>query len=127
MLTGEDQIVNLENFKSKQINKDSETGTYEIVDNETKSTHIAFIFEKDITKYPKERLDEFFTNYTMASKVNHPSILKYIGYSPKNFSNKPLPVLVTDLTQYKTLYSMIDSCTGDFKSSKFNSTKFIII
>lgn len=42
------------------------------------------------------------------SKLHHPSILNLIGYSPKNFSNEPFSVIVSEYSPNGSLNQIID-------------------
>ena len=41
-------------------------------------------------------------------KFSHPSILKFVGYSPKDFDNNSKPVLVTEFAENNSLYSILE-------------------
>lgn len=45
----------------------------------------------------------------LISKLDHMSVLKYIGFSPINFKNEPRPVMITELTSNRTLEEILKS------------------
>lgn len=110
MSSNQDDFINLENFKKKtQIKEDPDFSTCEIINKETSCKYIANIFKKDIKEFTKEKLAEFSNDFSFISKFNHPSIMKYKGYSPHDFKKNAHPVVITDMPKSETLYQVIES------------------
>lgn len=57
------------------------------------------------------------------SKINHPSILKFIFFSPHNYKNKQKPVIITELASNGTLSDFI----SEKPKIKLNATQKLII
>lgn len=61
------------------------------------------------------------------SQINHPSILKFIGYSPINFFNEPYPVIITEYSSVGTLCDLIELERRSMSNLKWDDTKKLII
>lgn len=59
-------------------------------------------------------------------KLNYPSVLKLIGYSPTNFDNEPDHVIVTEYLPNGTLYDILEMERKSQNTSKFDDTKKLI-
>ena len=55
--------------------------------------------------------------------LNHPSILKFIGYSPVNFENDPNPTIVIDYACNGSLRNIIDDEKNSLSPSEWTFTK----
>ena len=127
-MSNQDDIINLENFKKGiKIEEDPDISTYEISDKTENFKYIAYIFKNNIEKYPKEKLAEYSNHFSFTSKFNHPSILKYTGYSPIDFEKNLQPVVITNMSKAETLFQVIESRFTDLKSPKYDIRKYIII
>ena len=49
----------------------------------------------------------FQIDLIIISKINHSSVLKFIGYSPKDFKDRPRPVILTQYASNDTLEDLI--------------------
>ena len=63
---------------------------------------------------------------TITKSVNHPSILKFIGFSPVDFKGKNRPTLITEFMPNGSLRGIIDSCSNGFCPNEWDSTKILI-
>ena len=61
------------------------------------------------------------------SKLNHPSILKFILYSPYNFKNKPKPVIITEYAANSSLSQLIEHDRNNPKNRILDDTRKLII
>lgn len=60
------------------------------------------------------------------SSLNHPSILRFIGYSPVNFKNKPKPVIITEYAPNNSLEQIIELERKGISNYDWNDTKKLI-
>ena len=60
------------------------------------------------------------------SRINHPSFVKFFGYSPVDFDNKPFPILVMELYSNYSLSKLINSMRKGQKFIEWNDTKKLI-
>lgn len=89
-----------------------------------------FLAAKVSSEYTNDLSDENIKNQkrevTIISKVNHPLILKFIGYSPVDFHNEKKHVIITEFIKNFTLKSFID-CDQDSRASFYwNDTRKLI-
>ena len=62
----------------------------------------------------------------LMSKIEHPSILKFLGYSPKNFKGKDKSVIVTEYATNGSLFNMIQFEKQGRAPCGWNDTKKLI-
>ena len=112
-----DQSFDLNNFVLQNlIKEDSFIKIYQIKEKKTCEILHAKIFFKNY----------FIPNaFSQISKLNHPSILKYYGYSSIDSENKPNPVLIIEPTSNLRLSDLILSENTN-RNIKFNSTLKLI-
>lgn len=67
-------------------------------------------------KIAHKRLDSIYEdsnhisrNIDIISRLHHPMVLNFIGYSPINFKRKPKPVIITELSPNGSLADLINS------------------
>lgn len=75
-------IFDIKSFEKQQkISQVSMSEYYEISDEKTNDKYTASILLERINELSKQKLIEITTNLNMIMKLNHPTILKYIGFS----------------------------------------------
>lgn len=104
-----ESFIDLARFeKKKKIGKGSFGKVYKVEEKSTKQIYAAKIAIKKVDKNsPKEMLD-LSREVNIISKLEHPSILKFIGYSPVDFNNKSKPVIITELSTNGSLEQILD-------------------
>ena len=60
-------------------------------------------------------------------KLNHPSIIKFIGFSPTDFEGNCKPVLITEYIPNGSLSNLIKQEKQGLSNPKYNATKKLII
>ncbi|KAK8854434.1 hypothetical protein M9Y10_016996 [Tritrichomonas musculus] len=60
------------------------------------------------------------------AQLHHPSIIKFIGYSPVDFSNLPCPIIVTELCCNRSLYDTLNLIREEKTPSDWDDTKKVI-
>lgn len=78
------------------------------------------------TKNSKEALF-FFREINIMSFINHPSIIKFIGYSPNNFENDPLPTIIMELATNGSLRDLINMEIKGLTTYRYDDTQKLII
>lgn len=48
-----------------------------------------------------------FREVNLMSMLNHPAVLKFVGYFPTNFEGDPSPTIITELSTNGSLYDII--------------------
>lgn len=61
------------------------------------------------------------------SKLNHPSILKFICYSPINFKKKNKPVIITEFASNGSLKDLISAEREKINNPNWNDTRKLIV
>ena len=117
--------------KLKKIGKGSFGKVYIVKE---KSTGIIYAGKISISPIMDEQIDTdaklMVTNLqreiNINAQLNHPSILKFIGYSPVNFEGKPNPVIITEYSQNGALSSIIKLERHSLSPKEWNDTKKLI-
>lgn len=63
----------------------------------------------------------------LLANLNHPSILKFICYSPVNFKNKPKPVIITEYAENHALSDLIKMERESRALDDWNNTRKVIV
>lgn len=80
----EDKLINLSNFKKQYtLFEDQNYKYYEILN---LSIFMAKVMKEDFKHFTKEKLIDFSRELHINSKINHPSLLNFIGYNLTNFT-----------------------------------------
>ena len=74
-----------------------------------------------------EMLEDLLREINIMAKINHPSIIKYIGFSKKNFQNEQKPVIVSEYLPHGTLENLLQLSFDDEAPPEFDYTKKLII
>ena len=62
------------------------------------------------------------------ASINHPAVLKFIGYSPVDYDQNPFPVIITEYAENGSLFDLIDKERHSLASfDKWNDTAKLII
>ena len=112
--------IDLESYEIVQKLYRSKTYRYyQIRDIDTGKDYLAKIRKTCFENLSKEGLLNLSREINIISKIMHPSILNFIGFSPSNFKNKPKTVLIMDYPKNCGLDCLINNLT--------NTQKVIII
>lgn len=124
----EEDLLNLKKFKiERKLFKGEKCKYYEIFNLEKKTQNIAKTPMLDIQYFSREKLIDYSREVYINSKVNHPSILKFFGYSLNDFKERPKPVIITENASNGTLYSNIHQEKTDDINNLDDTKKLIII
>ena len=100
---------------------------YKIVEKETMNYYAAKRLISCLnTEQNKDEIDLFSNEVFILSKMNHPCVLKFIGYSPIDFNSQQYPVIVTEYYERGTLKHVLDSEKKGFHIEGWNETKRLI-
>ncbi|KAK8887659.1 hypothetical protein M9Y10_038712 [Tritrichomonas musculus] len=76
---------------------------------------------------PRSVIRNLVREVNILSKLNHPSILSFVGFSLKNFNGEPNPVIITDYLPKGTLNDLIKLERQSTSDEKWNDTQKLII
>ncbi|KAK8860565.1 hypothetical protein M9Y10_012230 [Tritrichomonas musculus] len=80
---------------------------YRVREKQTKKIYAAKITKIDLNEETYELFIDISREANIMSKLNHPSVLKFILYSPINFKNKAKPVIITEYAKNGSLMDFI--------------------
>lgn len=107
-MLNQDDYVDLERFYLKEkLGSGAFSDVYLIEDKATSEIFAAKILKDEITTDSREELIRFSREVNYNAGMNHPSVLKFIGYSPFNFNNEPFPVIIMEYCRNGSLESLI--------------------
>lgn len=114
--------INLDKYAKKvKIGEGSFYKVYKVIDNDTNSVYAAKI------TIDKKNQENSFRQYRIISTLNHPSIIKYIGYSPVDFKNKPKSTIISEYYSNGSLDSLLDLDRKGMSLQIYDNTKKLII
>ncbi|KAK8837065.1 hypothetical protein M9Y10_037114 [Tritrichomonas musculus] len=99
---------------------------YKVKDKKTGKILVAKISINKIEKDSTSQLHDISREVNIISKLNHPSILKFIFYSPFDFKKKPKPVIITEFASNGSLDELIRKSQNS-ASFNFDMTHKLII
>lgn len=100
--------LNLNKYrKEKLINKINNFKIYEIKNIRINKSYEAKISTLSITSISQNDLIHLSREINILSKLDHPLFLKFIGYSPVDFKNRPNPVIVTEMPPNQSLNQLL--------------------
>lgn len=98
--------------------KDLQTGEYY-------AAKVANFMLDEETKDSEETL-LLFREVNLMSILNHPSILKFIGYYPTDFEDDPSPTIITELSTNGSLQDIISLQNAGLSPDGWDDTKKLI-
>ena len=120
-------FVDLEKYeKVRIVSKGSMYNFYEIRNKETYEIFTAKITTFAIENLKRDDILKLSREINTISQINHPTILKFIGYSLTDFNKKKKPVIITELLT-KGVLSEILSKEREGESILNSTNKLILI
>ena len=113
-------------IKQKLIERIDNFKVYEIKNKETNVTYEAKISTTSIVELTSKDLIHLSREINILSKFNHPSFLKFIGYSPIDFNNQPMPTIITEIPPNKSLKKLLEMKRDDEHTEEWDDTKKLI-
>lgn len=85
-----------------------EFGDVHVVIEKKSGKEYAAKISKNLINGTKNQLLDISREVNILSKINHPSILHFIGFSPINFQNEQKPIIIYEYLPYGTLADAIE-------------------
>lgn len=121
------EFIDLHKFsKQSYKGKGSFAKVYEVVENETGEIYAAKISLQELTEEQKKLITNVKREIGIMSQLEHPSILKFIGYSPIDFNNEPFPVIITEYASNGSLLDIIELERKYFPPPNWDDTRKLI-
>ena len=98
----------------------------EALEKQTGNKYLAKSLLPKIYELNKEEMTFYCRGANIYCQLNHPSILKYVGYSPIYFDDDPSPVIITEYAENRTLFNLLSSLRENEPNSNWNDTKKLI-
>ena len=99
---------------------------YRIKEIETGQIYAAKILFSPVSVNSQEDMLNFSREVNINASIDHPTVLKFIGYSPNNFENKPFPVIISEYATNGTLSRIIDLERRGISGTIWTDTKKLI-
>ena len=119
--------VDLANFeKVSKIGSGSFGNVYKVLDKETEKLFAAKVSIYEIDQCCNDTIINISREIDIISRLNHTSILQFIGFNPPNFKNKPKPIIITELASNCSLDKIIENQQLGFGDENWDDTKKLI-
>lgn len=112
------QLILLDNIGHGSFGK-----VFKVKHKETNQIYAAKISINKLETYSEQELLNMSREVSIMSKINHPSVLKFIGFNNKSFNKKLKPVIITEYALNGSLNDFISRC----EKNNFNPTHKLII
>lgn len=112
--------------KKEQLGKGSFGTVYKIIEKESGDIYAAKISIKKLYKCTEDQIINLEREVNIVSKLNYPSILKFIGFSSINFKYKQKPTIITEYASNGSLDEIIELERNSISNSDWDDTKKLI-
>ena len=130
MTSKEESSLNLNRFELlEKIGKGSFGLVYKAREKGRKTIYAAKITHQplDEEENPKDIIRNLVREVNIICKINHPSIIKFIGFSQNDFEGNFRPVLITEYVPNGSLSNLIEQERKGLSNRKYDSTRKLII
>lgn len=100
--------MNIDFIIQNKIGQGSFGKVYKVKSKINNEIYAAKISQKELEESTAEMKIDISREVSILSKLNHPSVLKFIFFSPTNFKHKPKPVIITEYAPNGTLKNFIE-------------------
>lgn len=94
--------------RQNNISKSDFCKLYKFQDKETKNIYFGQMSMMTINQIKKNELPKFEKEIKIIKELNHPSLLKLIGFSPFDFKKQLKPVIVTEYVNNGSLENILE-------------------
>ena len=103
-------IINIELYERQDlIHQGEKSKIIEIIDKKNVKYAAKILSLVEIEELSRYKLIEISRGLNNILKFNHPSILKFLGYSPVNFKGRSKPVMITEFAANRSLDKILNS------------------
>lgn len=110
----------------KKIGSGAFSEVYKVEEKSSKTIFAAKILLKSLEQEDNTTIIDLRREINIMSKLNHPSILQFIGFSPTNFLNELKPVIITEFMPNDSLQEIINLERKSISASFWNDTRKLI-
>ena len=120
--------IDLSRFKViEKVGSGAFGDVYKIEEKESGEIYAAKISKNTIKEKSRDEKLNLKREVNTLSQLNHPSVLKFIGYSQKNFDGEKKPVIITEFLSQGSLADLIENSRDPESEDKINDTRKLII
>ena len=128
-MSSESTIPDINRYKiMSKIGEGGFSSVYRVKDLETSKYYAAkianFMVDEDTQESTEAHL--LFREVNLMSLLNHPAILKFIGYYQTNFENDPVPTIIVELAANGSLRDIIEAELSGLSPKDWDDTKKLI-
>lgn len=117
-------FVNIDEFiKEKNEGRNQYWKYFSVSKKNSKNVYSARMSTIPILNYTKDEIQHLIEEVEILSRLSHPSLLKFIGYSSINFKKVQKPVIITEYAFKQTLEDIIKMKRNYIKSKGLDFTK----
>lgn len=117
-------FLDLTKFERKEIiNKSDSSKIYKFKEIETGHIFAGQMSMIKIGQISKTEIDELKKVLNDISKLKHPCLLKFFGYSPIDFKKQPKPVIITEYFSNGSLSNILELERNQQPIEQWNFTK----
>lgn len=121
-------FIKLSNFQRlKFLNIGDNSKIYEVRGKKTGNVYAAKVSTVNISNLSRNELADLSNEANIISNLNHPSFLKFIGFSPTDFKNRERPVIISELPPNRSLSQLLEKIRNGEKVPEWNDTTKLII
>ena len=127
-MSSKDQYIDLNQYKkTSTIGSGGYSQVYLIEDNKGQK-YAAKVSINDVDESMKDyqEIHMLFREINLMSSLTHPSIIKFIGYSPFDFDGEPFPTIIIEIASNNSLKNIIDLEQKGLSPEDWNDTKKLI-
>lgn len=123
----EENFLNLENYTIvEKIGKGSFGKVFVVQKKDSSIIFAAKVALEELNDESRELKINLCREVNLMSQLSHPSILKFIGFSPTDFSHKEKPVIFTEYAKNKSLDCVLNLERQGISPKSWNNTKKLI-
>ena len=121
-------IIKLSNFiKQNCIGQGSYGKVYKVKELKSQEIYAAKVLIDTLNFTSNDQIIDISRELNIMSQLNHPSVLKLVGFSPFDFKKKLRPVIITEYASNCTLEDLISKQRNIISGSIFDDTHKLII
>lgn len=99
---------------------------FKVKDKNSGVVYAAKISHRPLEDSSDQEIRNLSREISILSKLNHPAIMKFIGFSSENFQHDPCPVIITELVSNGTLLDVINLERKSMGLPEWNDTRKLI-
>lgn len=122
------QFIDIQRYEKAQgIGKGSFGEVFKVVEKSSGNIYAAKVSSISINSNSDQKIINLLREINICSVIDHPAILKYIGYSPIDFDYEEYPVILMEYIKNGSLYNIIKLERQANAPKNWDDTKKLII